>query len=98
MTTAQRRAAARAHQRAAAFVRFHMLGDHEAMAVVLAETADGEHSRLAFVTALASIAGSASVALLGADGALAHLRTVAASSALLSEAEDIDRYFDGLPD
>jgi len=93
MSTLERRLAAKANQRAAAFVRFQMLGDPEAMHVVLSE-AESDHARLAFVTALASIAASAATTALGRDGALDYLRNVATSSAALSEAEDIDRFFD----
>lgn len=98
MTTAQRREAARANQRAAAFVRFHLLGDHEAMSVVLTESGDTGTSRLSFVTALASIAGAVATTALGRAEALEYLQCVATNSAVLSEAEDIDRYFDGPPD
>lgn len=94
MTTAQRREAARANQRAAAFTRFHMLGDHEAMSMVLAEVGDTDNSRLAFVTALAALTGSVATTTMGREAALDYLRMVATSSAALSEAEDIDRYFD----
>jgi ActR/RegA family two-component response regulator len=94
MSTLERRLAAKANQRAAAFVRFQMLGDPEAMHVVLSEAGESDHARLAFVTALASIAASAATTALGRDGALDYLQNVATSSAALSEAEDIDRYFD----
>ncbi len=94
MSTLERRLAAKANQRAAAFVRFQMLGDAEAMHVVLSEAVESDHARLAFVTALASIASSVSTAALGREGALAYLQNVATSSAALSEADDIDRYFD----
>lgn len=95
MSTTERRMAARANQRAAAFIRFQMMGDHEAMHIVLTEASESEHARLAFVTALASIAGSIGTTTMGRDRALAYLLAVAESSAALSDADDIDRYFDG---
>jgi hypothetical protein len=94
MTTAERRTAARANQRAAAFIRFHLLGDHEAMHFVLHDSGEDETAQLAFVTALASIAGSIATSTLGRERALDHLQTVAETSAQLSAADDIDRYFD----
>ena len=59
MSTVERRAAARANQRAAAFIRFQMTGDHEAMHYLLLDASESERARLEFVTALASIAGLA---------------------------------------
>jgi hypothetical protein len=94
MSTVERRSAARANQRAAAFIRFQMLGDHEAMHYLLLDVAESERSRLEFTTALASIAGSLAASALGRDQALRYLRSVAESSAALSDADDIDRYFD----
>ena len=94
MSTVERRIAARANQRAAAFIRFQMLGDHEAMHFILADSGESDTARLAFVTALASIAGTVSTAAFGRDGALNYLKTVAESSAALSDADDIDRFFD----
>ena len=58
MSTVERRAAARANQRAAAFIRFQMLGDHEAMHFLLVDAGETERARLEFTTALASIAAS----------------------------------------
>src|SRR4051812_27411694 len=58
MSTVERRTAARANQRAAAFVRFQMLGDHEAMHFILTDSGESHTARLAFLTALASIAGT----------------------------------------
>jgi hypothetical protein len=95
MSTVERRSAARANQRAAAFIRFQLLGDHEAMHYLLQDAAETERSRLEFVTALASIAGSLAANAFGRERALAYLRSVAESSAALSDADDIDRYFDG---
>lgn len=95
MSTVERRMAARANQRAAAFIRFQMLGDHEAMHFLLRDTSESDTARLAFVTALASIAGSIGTTSLGRDQALAYFQAVAQNSAALSDAEDIDRYFDG---
>lgn len=95
MSTAERRMAARANQRAAAFIRFQMMGDHEAMHIVLLEASETETTRLAFLTALASIAGSISLATMGRQRALDYLLAVAESSAVLSDADDIDRYFEG---
>ena len=94
MSTIERREAARANQRAAAFIRFQVLGDHEAMHFILTEAAESDTARLAFVTALASIAGSLAMTSMGRDQALAYLQSVAESSAALSDAEDIDRFFD----
>jgi hypothetical protein len=94
MSTVERRSAARANQRAAAFIRFQLLGDHEAMHYLLQDATETERSRLEFVTALASIAGSLAANAFGRERALAYLRSVAESSAALSDADDIDRYFD----
>jgi len=94
MSTAERRLAARANQRAAAFIRFHMLDDHEAMHYVLSDAAADDGSRLGFTTALASIAASIATASLGRESALEYLRSIAETSAALSDAEDIDRFFD----
>ena len=86
MSTAERRAAARANQRAAAFIRFQMLGDHEAMHFLLTDAGTDETGRLAFVTALASIAGTVSTQSMGRDGALNYLRLLAENSAPASTA------------
>ena len=94
MSTVERRAAARANQRAAAFIRFQMLGDHEAMQYLLLDAAESERTRLEFVTALASIAGSLAAAAYGPEEALVYLKSVAESSAALSDADDIDQYFE----
>ena len=94
MSTVERRMAARANQRAAAFIRFQMLGDHEAMHYVLSDAGEDDRSRLAFVTALASIAASLATGAMGREPALAYLRSVAESSAALSAADDIDSFFD----
>ena len=94
MSTLERRAAARANQRAAAFVRFQLTGDIEAMQVVLTEASENERAHLSFVTALASIASSVAVTAFGREQALDYLQTVATSSAVLSEADDIDSFFD----
>jgi hypothetical protein len=95
MSTTERRMAARANQRAAAFIRFQMMGDHEAMHIVLTEASETDTHRLAFVTALASIAGSIATTTMGRERAMSYLLAVAESSAALSAADDIDRYFDG---
>jgi len=95
MSTTERRRAAKANQRAAAFIRFQLVGDHEAMHIVLMEAgAEDETSRLGFVTALASIAGSVATAAYGREQALARLQSIAETSAALSGADDIDDYFD----
>lgn len=95
MSTTDRRRAARANQRAAAFIRFQMLGDHEAMHIVLSEAgAEDDTGRLGFVTALASIAGSVATEAYGREQALARLQTIAETSAALSTADDIDGFFD----
>ncbi|MBL8929188.1 MAG: hypothetical protein JNL54_03580 [Kineosporiaceae bacterium] len=93
MSTLERRRAARANQRAAAFVRFQMAGDAEAMQVVLTEAAEDEYARLAFVTALASLAAGTATSAFGRDGALTYFQSVATNSAVLSEADNIDDYF-----
>jgi hypothetical protein len=79
----EHRAAALANQRAAAFTRFQLLGDHEAMHILLVDLDDG--SRLGFVTALASIAGSLATRSMGHEGALDYLQLVAEQSASLAE-------------
>jgi hypothetical protein len=94
MSTAQRRVAARANQRAAAFIRFQMLGDHEAMHFLLTELGQDDTARLAFMTALASIAGTVGAQGMGHDGMLTYLRLLAENSAALSDADDIDKFFD----
>jgi hypothetical protein len=95
MSTTERRLAARANQRAAAFIRFQMLGDHEAMHIVLLEAgAEDDTARLGFVTALASIAASMATSAYGRDQVLDRLRRIAETSAALSGADDIDDYFD----
>lgn len=94
MSTTERRMAARANQRAAAFIRFQMLGDHEAMHYVLSDTNDDPTAHLGFVTALASIAGILATSAYGREQALSYLQTVAENSAALHDADDIDRYFD----
>jgi hypothetical protein len=82
VTIDERRAAALANQRAAAFIRFQMLGDHQAMHILLSELEDG--SQLSFVTALASIAGSAQTQAMGKEKALRYLQVVAEQSAILA--------------
>ncbi len=94
MSTMERRMAARANQRAAAFIRFQLLGDHEAMHYLLTDASQSEHSRLAFVTALASIAGAVATTAMGAERAHSYLQQVAESSAALSDSDDIDLFFD----
>ena len=95
MSTVQRRVAARANQRAAAFIRFQMLGDHEAMHILLTELSDDDNMRLAFVTALASIAATVGTQTMGREGTMTYLRLLAENSAALSDADDIDSFFDG---
>jgi hypothetical protein len=94
MSTVDRRAAARANQQAAAFIRHQMLGDHEAMHYVLVEAVTEDGPRLAFITALSMIASSLAIAAMGRERALEYLRLVAQSSAALGACDDIDRYFD----
>lgn len=86
VTPEERRAAALANQRAAAFIRFQMMGDHQAMQILLSELEPG--GQLGFVTALASIAGSAATQAMGRDNALSYLRVVAEQSAVLADARD----------
>ena len=94
MSTVDRRTAARANQRAAAFIRFQLLGDHEAMHFILSDSGESDTARLAFLTALGSIAGQLALNAFGRDQALRYLQSVAESSAALSDADDIDRFFD----
>jgi hypothetical protein len=82
----ERRAAALANQRAAAFIRFQMMGDHHAMHILLSELE--QSGRLGFVTALASIAGSTATQAMGRDKALNYLQIVAEQSAVLADARD----------
>ena len=82
----EQRAAARANQRAAAFIRFQMINDHEAMHFLLTELDD--RSRLGFVAALASIAASVAVRSMGEQGALDYLKLLAETSASLAEPSD----------
>ena len=82
----EHRAAARANQRAAAFIRFQMINDHEAMHFLLTELDD--QTRLGFVTALASIAASIGVRSLGEQETLDYLKLLAETSAALAEPTD----------
>jgi len=93
--TADRRVAARANQLAAAFIRFQLLGDHEAMHGVLCQATEDRTGQLAFITALASIAGSVAADAYGRGAALEYLQAVAVNSGALSDDPDIDRHFDG---
>ncbi len=82
----EQRAAARANQRAAAFIRFQMLNDHEAMHFLLTDLDD--RSRLGFMTALAAIAASIATRSMGEQGALDYLKLVAETSATLADPSD----------
>ena len=95
MSTVDRRIAARANQRAAAFIRFQLMGDHEAMHYILTDSGETETARLAFLTALGSIAGQVATTAFGREQALKYLQSVAESSAALWDADDIDRFFEG---
>ena len=95
MSTVDRRIAARANQRAAAFIRFQLMGDHEAMHYILTDSGETETARLAVLTALGSIAGQVATTAFGREQALKYLQSVAESSAALSDADDIDRFFEG---
>jgi len=86
VSSSAHRAAALANQRAAAFIRFQMIGDHEAMHFLLTELDD--HSRLGFMTALASIAGTVAARAMGAQGALDYLKLLAETSASFAEPQD----------
>lgn len=86
MFSAEHRAAALANQRAAAFIRFQMLGDHEAMGFILREL-DVE-SQLAFVTALASLSATIASKHMGEETAKEYFRMVAETSAGLAEPMD----------
>jgi len=82
----EHRAAALANQRAAAFIRFQMLGDHEAMHFLLTDL--DEYARLGFVTALASIAATLATRSMGEQGALDYLKLLAETSATLADPSD----------
>ena len=82
----EHRAAALANQRAAAFIRFQMLGDHEAMHFLLTDL--DEYARLGFVTALASIAATLATRSMGEKGALDYLKLLAETSATLADPSD----------
>ena len=82
----EQRAAALANQRAAAFIRFQLLNDAEAMHFILTELDD--QTQLGFVTALASIAASIGVRTLGEQGTLDYLKLLAETSATLAEPPD----------
>lgn len=79
----EHRSAALANQRAAAFIRFQMMGDHEAMHYLLTDLDD--HARLGFVTALASIAATVTTRSMGEQGALDYLKLLAETSAALAD-------------
>lgn len=83
MNSAERRQAALANQRAAAFIRFQLLGDHEAMHLLLTDL--DQRAQLGFVTALASIGSSVLSRQLGAQGALDYLKLLAETSAALAD-------------
>ena len=82
----EHRAAALANQRAAAFIRFQMIGDHEAMHFLLTDL--DEYGRLGFVTAMASIASTLATRAMGEQGALDYLKLLAETSASLAEPRD----------
>ena len=82
----EHRAAALANQRAAAFIRFQMIGDHEAMHFLLTDL--DEYGRLGFVTAMASIASTLATRAMGDQGALDYLKLLAETSASLAEPHD----------
>ena len=63
-----------------------MLGDHEAMQILLSELE--QEGQLGFVTALASIAGSAATQAMGPEKALTYLQAVAEQSAILADARE----------
>jgi hypothetical protein len=83
VSSSEHRAAALANQRAAAFIRFQMLGDHEGMHFLLTEL--DERASLGFVTALASIAGTVTTRSMGEQGALDYLKLLAETSASFAE-------------
>jgi len=85
-SSAEHRAAALANQRAAAFIRFQMIGDHEAMHFLLTDLDD--YGRLGFVTAMASIASTLATRAMGEQGALDYLKLLAETSAQLAEPHD----------
>lgn len=95
--TEERRSAAQANQRAAAFVRLSILGDHEAMHHVLSAVNDGSDlDRMAFTTALASLASTFGTSAFGRDELLSRLEVIANTSAALHAADDVDAFFDDL--
>jgi hypothetical protein len=83
VSSREQRAAALANQRAAAFIRFQMINDHEAMHFLLTDL--DNRSRLGFMTALASIAATLAVRSMGEQGALDYLKLLAETSARLAE-------------
>ena len=87
MNSDERRAAALANQRAAAFIRFQLLGVHEAMHLLLTDL--DQRSQLGFVTALASIGSSILTRQLGEQGALDYLKLLAETSASLAEGPEL---------
>jgi hypothetical protein len=84
--SAEQRAAALANQRASAFIRFQMLGDHEAMSFILHDLEGTE--QLSFVTALASLAATVAGKHMGEAAAMDYFRMVAETSASLAEPLD----------
>ncbi|MBT0770956.1 hypothetical protein KIH74_18605 [Kineosporia sp. J2-2] len=86
MFSEEHRAAALANQRAAAFIRFQMLGDHEAMSFILRDL-EGT-SQLSFVTALASLSATIASKHMGEENAKDYFRMVAETSATLAEPLD----------
>jgi hypothetical protein len=84
--SSEQRAAALANQRAAAFIRFQMLGDHEAMSFILRDLEGTE--QLSFVTALASLSATIASKHMGPEQAMDYFRMVAETSAGLAEPLD----------
>jgi hypothetical protein len=80
--TSEHRAAALANQRAAAFVRFQMIGDHEAMSLLLTDL--DERGRLAFIAALTSIAATLSTRMMGEEQAVDYFQLMASTSAFVA--------------
>ena len=82
MTSSAHRDAALANQRAAAFVRFQMIGDHEAMSLLLSDLDD--RGRLGFIAALTSIAAALGRRSMGEEEAMDYFQMMARTSAFVA--------------
>jgi len=82
VTSSAHRDAALANQRAAAFVRFQMIGDHEAMSLLLSDLDD--RGRLGFIAALTSIAAALGRRSMGEEEAMDYFQLMASTSAFVA--------------